>query len=109
VPEGEPVDDSERGIVFMAFNASISRQFEFVQQQWINYGNDFHLGEDRDPLAGNNQGEGRFVIPGDLAKDGETFICSRLPSFVTLKGGAYFFYPSMTALRLLASGNVDPR
>jgi Dyp-type peroxidase family len=109
VPEGAEVDASERGIIFMAFNASISRQFEFVQQQWINYGNDFHLGEDRDPLAGNNQGEGRFVIPGDLAKDEETFICSRLPSFVTLKGGGYFFYPSMTALRLLASGNVDPR
>lgn len=34
VPEGQPVSDSDqRGIIFMALNASIFRQFEFVQQQ----------------------------------------------------------------------------
>jgi hypothetical protein len=36
VLEGEAVrDEDERGIVFMALNASIFRQFEFMQQQWM--------------------------------------------------------------------------
>ncbi|MDB5571857.1 MAG: Dyp-type peroxidase family [Hyphomicrobiales bacterium] len=109
VPEGQPVDDEERGIIFMALNASISRQFEFVQQQWINYGNDLAQGEDRDPLIGGNAGTGRFVIPGDPKRKEEPFICGRLPSFVTLRGGGYFFLPSLTALRFLAAGVVDPR
>jgi Dyp-type peroxidase family len=43
--EGEAVSDTDdRGVIFMALNASISRQFEFVQQQWIEYGNDAHQG-----------------------------------------------------------------
>jgi hypothetical protein len=106
-PEGETLDDQERGIIFMALNASISRQFEFVQQQWINYGNDFHQGEDKDPVLGNRDKPGRFVIPGD--KKNPPFICADMQSFVTLKGGDYFFLPSLTALHLLAEGLVDPR
>ena len=109
VPEGEPVDDQERGIIFMALNASISRQFEFVQQQWINYGNDFALGEAADPVIGGNHGKGRFVIPGDAQRNEEPFICSKLPSFVTVRGGGYFFLPGLNALRFLAAGNIDPR
>ena len=109
VPEGEPVDDQERGIIFMALNASISRQFEFVQQQWINYGNDFALGEEADPVIGGNHGKGRFVIPGDARRSEEPFICIKLPSFVTVRGGGYFFLPGLTALRFLAAGNIDPR
>jgi Dyp-type peroxidase family len=108
-PEGVEIDSQPRGIIFLAVAASLSRQFEFVQQQWVNYGNDFGLGEDRDPIIGNNQGSGRFVIPGDIRKHEEPFVCSGLPSFVTVKGGDYFFIPSLTALRLLATGRIDPR
>ncbi len=57
----------------------------------------------------SSKGEGRFVIPGDRRKQEEPFVCSGLPSFVTLKGGDYFFAPSLTALRLLAAGLIDPR
>jgi Dyp-type peroxidase family len=109
VPEGGEIDEQERGVLFMALNASLSRQFEFVQQQWINYGNDASLGEERDPLIGGNEGKGRFVIPADTTKGEEPFICSDLPSFVRMRGGDYFFIPSMTALRLLGDGLVDPR
>jgi deferrochelatase/peroxidase EfeB len=59
VPEDQPVrDEDERGIIFMALNASIFRQFEFVQQQWIQYGNDSHQGNDKDLLVGNHDGTG---------------------------------------------------
>ena len=66
----EPVSDSDdRGVIFMALNASISRQFEFVQQQWIEYGNDAHLGNDKDILMGNHGGHGKFVVQGDGTRD----------------------------------------
>ena len=49
--------------------ASLFRQFEFVQQQWINYGLDAHAGNDTCPLAGNHAAGGaetaKFVIPAD--------------------------------------------
>ena len=31
-----------------------------------------------------------------------------LPQFVEARGGEYFFIPSMTALRMMAMGIVDP-
>jgi hypothetical protein len=36
------------------------------------------------------------------------FFCSKLPRFVETRGGDYFFVPSLTALRMLADGIVDP-
>ncbi|HEV3334178.1 MAG TPA: hypothetical protein VG096_24500 [Bryobacteraceae bacterium] len=110
VPEGQPVNDSdERGIIFMALNASIFRQFEFVQQQWIEYGNDAHQGNDKDFLLGNHEGKGRFVIQGTPDPQNPPFICGGLPNFVELRGGDYFFLPSLTALAMIATNTVDPR
>lgn len=110
IPEDQAADDNgEHGIMFIALNASLERQFEFVQQQWIHYGNDFFQGDDRDPLVGNHAGSGKMVIQG--GKEGDTerppHICAALPTFVTTRGGDYFFIPSLTALRLIASGLVN--
>jgi len=110
VPEGEPVTDKEeRGVIFMALNANLSRQFEFVQQQWVQYGNDSHLGNDKDVLVGNHGGHGKFVVQGDASPGNPPFICSNLPDFVELRGGDYFFLPSITALGMIAMSLVDPR
>ena len=110
VPEGEPVSDSDdRGIIFMALNASLFRQFEFVQQQWIEYGNDSHQGNDKDFLLGNHEGKGEFVVQGTADPGNPPFICGGLPNFVELRGGDYFFIPSLTALQMIAAGAVDPR
>jgi Dyp-type peroxidase family len=110
VPEGQPVrDEDERGIIFMALNASIFRQFEFVQQQWIEYGNDLHQGNDKDLVIGNHGGRGKCVLQGTNDPKTPPFICANLPNFVELRGGDYFFLPSLTALRMMASGTVDPR
>ena len=103
MPRGEETDDGEHGIIFMALNASISRQFEFVQQQWMEYGNDFRLGNDKDVFIGTNDGHGKVLIQGD-----PPHVCPRLPHFVECRGGDYFFVPSMTALRLLANQSVNP-
>jgi Dyp-type peroxidase family len=108
--EGVPVSDKEeRGVIFMALNASLMRQFEFVQQQWIQYGNDSHLGNDKDMLMGNHGRRGRFVIQGDESPTNPPFLCSHLPDFVELRGGDYFFVPSITALGMMAMELVDPR
>ena len=110
VPEGEHGSDTdERGIVFMALNASLSRQFEFVQQQWVEYGNDAHQGNDKDMLTGNHGGRGKFVVQGSADATNPPFVCNNLPNFVELRGGDYFFLPSMTALGMMALGLVDPR
>jgi hypothetical protein len=60
-------------------------------------------------VIGNDRGSGRFVIPGDIRRRDESFLCGGLPSFVAVKGGDYFFIPSLTALRPLAAGRIDPR
>jgi Dyp-type peroxidase family len=110
VAEGQPVSDTDdRGVIFMALNACLSRQFEFVQQQWIQYGNDSHLGNDKDPVMGNHGGHGRFTIQGDATPTNPPFVCHGLPDFVELRGGDYFFIPSITALAMISMELVDPR
>ncbi len=103
-------DDGEHGIIFMALNASLKRQFEFVQQQWMNYGNDFKLASEKDALIGNHsqQDGGKMVIEGDAKTGKAPFFCSAIPRFVETRGGEYFFIPSITALEYIASGLVDP-
>ena len=58
----------ERGIIFIFIfifmGASLSRQFEFIQQVWINDGDFIGMGTDKDPLTGNNdESESSFTFP----------------------------------------------
>lgn len=101
-------DDGEHGIVFMAVCASLFRQFEFVQQQWIQYGLDFNVGNDTCPLTGNHDGDAKLVIPAEPGSNRPPFIAARIPQLIEVRGGDYFFIPSMTGLRMLALGIVDP-
>ena len=111
--QGAP-DTVEHGIVMLAVCANLFRQFEFVQQQWINYGLDANAGNDTDPLVGNHApGTGtcpkaKFVIPSDPKTGRLPFILEGIPQFVEPRGGEYFFVPSMTALRMIGMGIVDP-
>jgi Dyp-type peroxidase family len=126
LPDDKPADEGDRsgrGLMFLAFNARISHQFEFVQRQWISYGDEFHQGDDSDPITGSRladgrmvaavppftrerPAQGRMVIPGDQRTGRLPFLITNIPSFVTTKGGGYYFVPSFTALRLIASGKV---
>jgi len=106
-------DGGEHGNIVMMMGASIRRQFEFVQQQWINYGNDFKLGNDKDPLLGNHSDgpdsiDGRMTIESEPGSHKAPFLCSGIPRFVETRGGGYFFIPSMTALRMISDAIVDP-
>jgi hypothetical protein len=100
LPPGVSEDDGvDRGLVFLAYCASISRQFEFVQREWINDGNVVGAGHTTDPIAGGGGGERRFAIPGDRPR-----VLGGVPRFVRTRGGAYLFQPSLAALRDLAQG-----
>ena len=106
-------DNGNHGIIFMSIGASIERQFEFVQQQWINYGNDFKIANEKDPLVGNHEkeagkGTGRMIFPGEPGSGKAPHFCSGIPQFVETRGGGYFFLPSLTALRMIGQGIVDP-
>jgi Dyp-type peroxidase family len=100
-------DGQPRGIHFFCVNASIRSQFEFVQQTWCNNPNFGGLNHSKDPIAGDHARLGepptRMTIPGSTA----SIRIGPLPRFVTVKGGAYLFMPSLTALRFLASGSFD--
>ena len=103
-------DHSEQGIIFMCLGASIERQFEFVQQQWVNYSNDFKLGNDKDAFLGNHNGKvtDKAIIQSEPGSGEAPFLCTHLPRFVETRGGDYFFIPSITALEMIAQGIVDP-
>jgi hypothetical protein len=94
--------------------ARLFRQSEFVQQQWINYGLDARAGNDTCPLVGNHSAGGaagpkaKFVIASDPKSGRPPFVVEGIPQFVETRGGEYFFVPSMTALRMIGMGVVDP-
>ena len=50
----------------------------------------------------------KFVIPSDPKSGRPPFIVEGIPQFVETRGGEYFFVPSMTALRMIGMGVVDP-
>lgn len=104
---GTNAADGDHGIIFLAICSSLFRQFEFVQQQWMQYGLDFNAGSDTCPIVGNHDPEAKLVIAADPAV-GRPFICDRMPQLVEPRGGDYFFIPSMTALRMIGMGIVDP-
>jgi Dyp-type peroxidase family len=104
MPYGAPLaadavedDRVDRGLIFVCFNASISRQFEGIQAQWLNDGNVFHLGHDSDFLMGDPHGTGKMTVEGD-----PPFFLGPQGPFVTTRGGAYLFVPGMKALAALA-------
>ncbi|MFI6395414.1 Dyp-type peroxidase [Nonomuraea sp. NPDC050540] len=100
LPEGRTDDDGvERGLIFIFMGASLTRQFEFIQQVWINNGDFTGLGTERDPLVGANDGTGVHTIPAHPLRRRLT----GLPRFVTVRGGEYLFMPGLTALDWIAT------
>jgi Dyp-type peroxidase family len=102
LPEGAPEDGVDRGIAAFVICASLVRQFEFAQNVWINDPNFHELGNERDPIIGNQDGTFDITIPKRPIRKKIT----GLPAFTTVKGGAYFFLPGIKALGYLAGQRV---
>jgi Dyp-type peroxidase family len=101
-------DGEQRGLVFMAYSASISEQFEVIQR-WISGGNSSG-GHSRqtDPFLGvpdwNEQRTYRFEDGGKVHRIalGCVPAVSRQPTpLVQLEWGMYLFTPSIAVLRKL--------
>jgi deferrochelatase/peroxidase EfeB len=104
LPEGAPEDGVERGIAAFTGCASLVRQFEFAMNVWANDPNFQGLENERDPIIGTQDGSFDMTIPKRPIRK----TLRGLPSFTTVRGGAYFFLPGLRALQYLASG-TDPR
>jgi deferrochelatase/peroxidase EfeB len=93
-------DGGERGLHFICLNGDLERQFEFVQQTWVNNTTFAGLHCESDPLVGNqDESSRRFTVQADPLRSR----VHNLRSFMTVRGGAYFFLPGLKALRYLAS------
>jgi deferrochelatase/peroxidase EfeB len=94
----EHYDEVEHGIYFIFIGARVMETIEFLQREWINDGNFMNLGKERDPTVGLHEEPGTFTIPKDPVRRR----IHGIETFNVLRGGEYFFMPSLSALRWLA-------
>ncbi len=94
------------GLLFMAYNAEIGRQFKFTQAAWANNPG-FPPGPPQphgiDPVIGQGPlTPGQQKLPKVWDDPGAGVIGNvDFGGFVHMKGGEYFFSPSLTFLRNL--------
>lgn len=90
-------DPATRGLMFVALCADIARQFEFIQQTWLNNPKFSDLYDETDPIAAG------YGIPADSHR----FSIPQVPlrcriggvtRWVQVRGGGYFLLPGKTAL-----------
>ena len=95
----------ERGLYFICLNADFNRQFEFVQNFWVNNPKFDGLYDERDPITGNHSNPYESKTTGTFSVQGESIRkrYANVPEFVTTRGGAYFFLPGISALNYLSS------
>ncbi|MBL9021321.1 MAG: hypothetical protein JNL21_03945 [Myxococcales bacterium] len=105
-------DGKKRGLVFITVGASIRRQFEFVQNLWVTNTTFRGLNGEDDPVVGPRCpaffGAGKSThaeqtSPFSLQAHPVQSVVPALPRFVTMRGGDYFFLPSVPALRFIAA------
>lgn len=120
IPFGEREDDPNDGnlenkptggvgLLFMSYQASIANQFEVIQKNWVNNPT-FPTGAATDPPGksgidpligqGDRSDKGSYPVIWDK-KDNSNFKRAGLDPFVTMKGGEYFFAPSLSFLKRL--------
>lgn len=111
IRRGRPYNDAEgneQGLMFMAINADIQRQFQFVQQTWINSPKFGSLYDNKDPILSDptlldpipgSSGNSVMTIPAEPVR----IRLHGFKRFVTVMGGGYYFMPSMRALNFLGN------
>ncbi|MFI0444268.1 Dyp-type peroxidase [Actinomadura sp. 6N118] len=99
LPTNQLVDDGkERGLDFIALGARAIDTVEFLQSEWVNSGNFAGLGKEKDPLISLQDKGAYFTVPGAPPRR-----VHGIQSFNTLRGGEYFFMPSLSAIEWLTS------
>jgi deferrochelatase/peroxidase EfeB len=91
LPDGAPDDGVERGIAAFVICGSLIRQFEFAQNVWANDRNFHELGNERDPVIGNQDGTLEFKIPKHPIRKKIV----GLPAFTAVKVARTFSSPAL--------------
>jgi Dyp-type peroxidase family len=107
----EEDQNAERGVLFMAYNASIAEQFEVIQR-WINGANSTGISSaQNDPLVGIGTEPGprtfRFIAKNTKTGKDKVRRLSIPKPFVGLEWGLYLFVPSKSALKALCSTRLE--
>lgn len=106
--EHRPPEPLRQGLLFVGMCASLERQFEFIERSWLSAPNFASLEGETDPLLGPHPAvappgapdagrAGIFTIPTARGP----IRVKNMQSFVTLKGGGYFFLPGRAAFAYL--------
>ncbi len=98
--EPDPAE-GQRGLLFLSYQASIARQFEFLCNSWMGSetnprspsGFDLLVGQNGEPGQG---GQRQAIVFGEDFEAGEVVAKD---IYVIPTGGGYFFTPSISALR----------
>jgi Dyp-type peroxidase family len=94
----EADDEVSRGAYFLFISAKAMATIEFLQQEWINDGNFIGIGDERDPIIGLQDEGAAFTIPRDPVRR----LVRGIETFNVLRGGEYFFMPSLSSLKWLS-------
>lgn len=95
-----PTDTSKRGLLFACYQSSIENGYQFIQREWINEKNFSKANAGFDIFTAQPPNEGPLNVT--LFDPSQKPIKTKLPDFqkvVTMKGGEYFFVPSIDALK----------
>lgn len=109
---------NDRGLLFLAYQKSIEKQFEFVQKSWVNDPNfpcnsasKAPLNNDKDEICKIDNPDGQDPIIAQSSEGAFNLPAKGCPMhslsvkhFVTTTGGEYFFQPSIKALYQIAVG-----
>jgi len=120
IPYGKPVPglvepsipsdanrSADRGLLFLCFQANIKTQFEFIQRTWAdnpkfpNGTLPFTSNTGYDPVIGQDSDEGQRW-PNKWGDENAGRDRISFEAAVSLKGGEYFFAPSLAFLKALA-------
>jgi Dyp-type peroxidase family len=96
-------DGNRRSLIFISYQASIERQFEFLMQNWVQ-GNDApRSGGGRDAVLGTHGPAPNLGLTSIRVTDqnGAQHDVPQIANFITPRGGGYFFTPSIIGLDAL--------
>jgi len=100
--DGQGADSGDRGLLFVAYQTSIVRQFEFVTQNWVNNPNFKDGGAGHDPIIGQNSADPGRARQFQVPQPNGAATVTTTTEWVVPTGGGYFFAPSISALGTLA-------
>lgn len=106
-PAIEQMPNGDVGLLFMSYQKSITKQFEFIQQKWANDRNFITKETGIDAIIGQSKNNADKVIDRHYHFPHEYGINHTLANadahdfkpFVDMKGGEYFFAPSIDFLK----------